>query len=73
MADSTYTVACSQVPFETDYYGVVGSTEHIPVLVKSFELKTGQLFVDGEASVDGGLTINLYNIHKIRKFRQERS
>ena len=64
MADSTYTVARY---FETDYGSVLGPTEHIPVLVESFELKRSQLYVDGEAFVDGGFIISLHNIHKIQQ------
>ena len=46
---------------------IVGTTKHTPVRVESFALKIGHLCVDGEAYLEGGLTLNPYNIHKIRE------
>ena len=46
---------------------IVGTTKHIPVRVESFALKIGKLCVDGEAFLEGSLTLNPYNIHKIRQ------
>ena len=56
----------TKAPFETDF-SILGCTEHIPVRVESFELKIGELYVDGEAFMKGGLILDLYNILKMRK------